>query len=114
MCIWTSVSTSFSGTAHSVTFTGPADEMGISDITLNSTRTALPEPSSIYLLAAGLAGNSSGEVCPVFLGKTLKTKTPCHQNFLAPPPGGPVFLPRLPSSVSDTHPRPLSLSPHHR
>lgn len=62
LCLWTSVSAGFSGTAHSVTFTGPADEMGISDITLNSTRTALPEPSSIYLLAAGLVGISAGRV----------------------------------------------------
>jgi hypothetical protein len=62
MCIWTSVSAGFSGTAHSVTFTGPADEMGISDITLNSTRTALPEPSSIYLLAAGLLGISASQL----------------------------------------------------
>jgi len=60
LCIWTSVGVGFSGTAHSVTFSGPADELGISDITLNSTRTALPEPSSIYLLAAGLAGISAG------------------------------------------------------
>jgi len=53
-CNWTSASLGFSGTAKSVTFTGPANGLGIADITLNSTTSAIPEPSSIYLLATGL------------------------------------------------------------
>ncbi len=61
-CMWTSVSTGFTGTAHSVTFSGPADEMGITDITLGSTRTAIPEPSAIYLLATGLVAVSAGRL----------------------------------------------------
>ncbi len=61
-CLWTAASTSFSGTAHSVTFSGPADEMGITDITLGSTRTAIPEPSPLYLLGTGLAAVSAGKL----------------------------------------------------
>jgi len=53
-CNWTSASLGFSGTAKSVTFSGPANGLGIADITLNSTTSAVPEPSSIYLLATGL------------------------------------------------------------
>jgi len=55
-CNWSSVGTTFSGTAHSVTFSGPANELGLTDITLGSNSTAVPEPSSIYLLGTGLAG----------------------------------------------------------
>ncbi len=53
-CNWTSASLGFSGTAKSVTFSGPANGFGIADITLNSTTSAIPEPSSIYMLATGL------------------------------------------------------------
>lgn len=53
-CTWTAVGVSFSGTAHSVTFGGPANELGLSDITIGSSTTAVPEPSSIYLVASGL------------------------------------------------------------
>jgi hypothetical protein len=53
-CNWTSASLGFSGTAKSVTFTGPANGMGIADITLNQTTSAVPEPSSIFLLGTGL------------------------------------------------------------
>jgi hypothetical protein len=57
-CIWSSDGVNFSGTAHSVTFTGPGNELGLADITLGSNTTAVPEPSSIYLLGSGLAGIS--------------------------------------------------------
>jgi hypothetical protein len=53
-CNWTSASLGFSGTAKSVTFTGTANGLGIADITLNQTTSAVPEPSSVYLLATGL------------------------------------------------------------
>jgi len=55
-CNWTDVSLTFSGTAKSVTFAGPANGMGLSDITLGQGGTAIPEPSSIYLLGTGLVG----------------------------------------------------------
>jgi hypothetical protein len=55
-CNWTDVSLSFSGTGKSLTFSGPANEMGITDITLNQSTTAIPEPSSIYLLGTGIIG----------------------------------------------------------
>jgi hypothetical protein len=54
-CNWTNVGVSFSGTAESVTFSGPANGIGISDITLGQSTTAVPEPSSIYLLGTGIA-----------------------------------------------------------
>jgi len=55
-CNWTNAGVSFNGTAQSVTFTGPANEFGIAQITINSSTTAVPEPSSIYLLGSGLVG----------------------------------------------------------
>jgi PEP-CTERM motif len=61
-CNWTSASLGFSGTAKSVTFTGPADGLGIADITLNSATSAIPEPSSIYLLATGLGAMGFGGI----------------------------------------------------
>jgi hypothetical protein len=61
-CNWTSASLGFSGTAKSVTFSGPANGLGIADITLNSTTSAIPEPSSIYLLATGLGAMSFGGI----------------------------------------------------
>ena len=57
-CVWSNAGVSFSGTAHSVTFSGPADELGVTDITLGRSTTAIPEPSSIYLLGTGIAGVS--------------------------------------------------------
>lgn len=53
-CTWSAIGLSFSGTAHSVTFSGPANELGLSDITIGSSMTAVPEPSSVYLLVSGL------------------------------------------------------------
>lgn len=41
-CNWTSVGLAFSGTAQSVTFSGPANGIGINDITLGSDVTAIP------------------------------------------------------------------------
>jgi hypothetical protein len=58
-CTWSSVGTTFAGVAHSVTFSGPANELGLADITLGSTTTAIPEPSSIYLLVLGLTAVSA-------------------------------------------------------
>jgi len=57
-CVWSSAGTSFTGTAKSVTFSGPANELGLSDITIGSNSTAVPEPSSVYLLGAGVAALS--------------------------------------------------------
>ena len=61
-CSWTDAGLSFSGTGHSVTFKGPSNEFGLSDITVGSSMTAVPEPSSIYLLGAGLAAISIGSM----------------------------------------------------
>jgi hypothetical protein len=57
-CNWSSAGLNFSGSAKSVTFTGTADGIGLSDITLGSSSTAVPEPSTFYLLGTGLAGVS--------------------------------------------------------
>lgn len=55
-CNWTNVGASFVGTAKSVTFVGPANGLGIADITLGQSTTAIPEPSSLLLLGTGLVG----------------------------------------------------------
>jgi len=57
-CIWFDTGFKFSGTAQSVTFTAPGGIQGIAlaDITLGQSMTAVPETSSIYLLATGLFG----------------------------------------------------------
>jgi PEP-CTERM motif len=61
-CIWFNAGLNFSGTAESVTFSGPANGIGISDITLGQSTSAVPEPSSIYLLGAGLLGIGASQV----------------------------------------------------
>lgn len=55
-CNWTSAGLNLSGSAQSLTFTGGANGMGLADFTLNSSKTAIPEPSSFYLLGTGLLG----------------------------------------------------------
>jgi hypothetical protein len=57
-CNWTSAGLSFTGTAHSVTFSGPSNEFGLASMTVGASTTAIPEPSSIYLLGTGLLGVS--------------------------------------------------------
>ncbi len=57
-CNWSSVGVNFLGTAKSVTVTGPANGIGISDITLGASTTAVPEPSTLCLLGTGLVGAS--------------------------------------------------------
>ena len=54
-CNWSSAGLTFSGTAKSVTFSGPANGIGISDITLGQGSTAVPESSSGISLGTGVA-----------------------------------------------------------
>lgn len=54
LCNWTAVGLSFSGTAQSVTFSGASNQLGITDITVGSSRAAVPEPSSLLLFGSGL------------------------------------------------------------
>jgi hypothetical protein len=57
-CTWSNIGATFTGTAHSVTFTGPANELGIADMTVGGSTPAIPEPSPVYLLGTGLAAIS--------------------------------------------------------
>ena len=57
-CNWSNAGVSFSGTAHSVTFTGPANELGLTDITVGSATSAVPESGTVYLFGLGLAAVS--------------------------------------------------------
>ncbi len=65
-CNWSTAGITFTGTAHSVTFSGPANEIGFADLTLGSNTTAVPEPESMYLLATGLVGISLGGLKRLF------------------------------------------------
>jgi len=49
-------------TGYSVTFSGPGNQLGITDITLGSSTTAIPEPSSVLLLGTGLVGISLNRI----------------------------------------------------
>jgi hypothetical protein len=53
-CNWTDVGLNFSGTAESVTFSGPANALGLAGITLGQSTSAIPEPPSIDLLGTGI------------------------------------------------------------
>jgi hypothetical protein len=61
-CNWSNAGLSFSGTAHSVTFSGPANELGLADITVGSSTSAVPEPGTMYLFGSGLLAISLGSV----------------------------------------------------
>jgi len=66
-CVWTGAGISFSGVAKSVTISGAANGIGISDITLGQSTTAIPEPPSIYLFGAGLLAITFMRVRSMFL-----------------------------------------------
>lgn len=61
-CNWSDAGLLFSGTAHSVTFSGPSNEVGFADFTIGSNQTAVPEPSTIYFLGTGAFGMALGGV----------------------------------------------------
>jgi len=73
LCAWSPQGIGFSGTAGSVTFTGLSNSLGIADITLGQTATAVPEPSSFYLLATGIVGICAHSVLRMIRGSKTRT-----------------------------------------
>jgi hypothetical protein len=65
-CNWSVAGASFTGTALSVTFSGPANEIGLADITIGASTTAVAEPSPVYLLATGIAALGIGRMRKLF------------------------------------------------
>lgn len=62
-CQWGDYGQLFTGTAHSITFSGSSGNMfGLSDITLGSRSAAIPEPSTFYLLGGGVVGIFAGKL----------------------------------------------------
>jgi hypothetical protein len=54
--VWDQIGVSFAGTAESVEFGGSANYIAFDNISVGANLAAIPEPASIALLGAGLAG----------------------------------------------------------
>ena len=55
-CPWVPIGVTFTGTAEWVSFTGAADEIGFSAVTLGSAAPVIPEPSTWAMMVVGFAG----------------------------------------------------------